>query len=101
MTASEQTPPPEERERPDLIDFSNVPLAIEGRTDRGGQFATPQLEDHALKHAWGHVQVHEGVSRDSVSGRHYPHFSTGGGLLYRVVQRGGEEMEQLVVHKHM
>ncbi|XP_056444143.1 uncharacterized protein LOC130380819 [Gadus chalcogrammus] len=59
------TPSGGERESPDLIDFSDVPLAVEGRTDRGGHFATAQLEDDAHKHAWGHVQVHEGVSRDS------------------------------------
>ena len=97
MTASEQTPPPDERESPPLTEFSDFPLAVEGGEDRGGQFATAQLEDDTLKHAWGQVQVHEGGTRDSVSSRQYPHFSTRGGLLYRVVQRGGEEAEQLVV----
>ncbi|XP_059923375.1 uncharacterized protein LOC132469424 [Gadus macrocephalus] len=79
------------------IDFSDYPLADGGGPDEGGQFATAQLEDDALRHAWGHVQFHEGLSRDSVSDRQYPHFSTRGGLLYRVVQRGGKEVEQLVI----
>ena len=89
--------PPNERESPPLIEFSDFPLAAEGRTDRGGQFASAQLEDDALKNASGHVQVHEGLSRDLVSVRHYPHFSTWGGLLYRVIQWEGLEAEQLVV----
>uniref|UniRef100_A0A8C5CA19 Gypsy retrotransposon integrase-like protein 1 n=1 Tax=Gadus morhua TaxID=8049 RepID=A0A8C5CA19_GADMO len=97
MTASEPIPPPEESESPPLIDFSDLPLAVEGRADRGGRFATAQLEDDSLRHAWGHVQTHEGLSRDSVSCRQYPHYSTRGGLLYRVIQRGGEEVEQLIV----
>ncbi|CAL8267279.1 unnamed protein product [Boreogadus saida] len=36
--------------------------------DGGGQFATAQLEDDALRNAWGHEQVHEGLSRDSPRG---------------------------------
>ena len=97
LTGSEQAPPPDEEESPPLIDFTDYPLADGGGPGKGGQFATAQLEDDALRHAWGHVQVHEGLSRDSVSDRRYPHFSTRGGLLYRVVQRGGKEVEQLVV----
>ncbi|CAL8402847.1 unnamed protein product, partial [Arctogadus glacialis] len=65
MTASEQAPPPDEEESPPLIDFTDYPLADGGGPDKGGQFATAQLEDAALRHAWGHVQVHEGLSRDS------------------------------------
>ncbi|KAK0143307.1 hypothetical protein N1851_018559 [Merluccius polli] len=97
MTASEQTPLPDERESPPLTEFSDFPLAVVGGADRSGQFATAQLEDDSLRNAWGHVQVHEGLSQDSVSRRQYTHFSTRGGLLYRVVQRGGEETEQLIV----
>ena len=97
MTASERAPPPDGEETPPLIDFSDYPLADGRGPNKGGQFATAQLEDDALRHACGHVQVHEGLLRDSVSDRQYPHFSTRGGLLYRVVQRGGKEVEQLVV----
>ena len=60
MTASEQTPPPDERESPPLTEFSDFPLAVVGGVDRSGQFATAQLEDDSLRNAWGHVQVHEG-----------------------------------------
>ena len=97
MTASEQRPSPDESESPSLNEFSDFPLAVEGGADRGGQFATAQLEDDALRNACRHVRVHEDISQDSVSGRQYSHFSTWGRLLYWVVQRGGEETEQLIV----
>ena len=71
-----------------LINFSDLPLADGGGSDKGGQFAAAQLEEDALRNAWGHVQVHEGLSRDSVSGRQYPHFSTRG-CCYTGWYRGG------------
>ena len=40
MTASERTPPPNERESPPLTEFSDFPLAVEGGAESGGQFAT-------------------------------------------------------------
>ena len=51
MSASQPTPPPVERESPPLNEFSNFSLAVEGGADRGGQFATAQLEDDALRNA--------------------------------------------------
>ena len=68
-----------------------------GEGDRPGQFASAQLQDEALKHAWSHVLAHDGQTRDSVSHLPHPHFSTKGGLLYRVVEGEGGVTEQLVV----
>ena len=61
------------------------------------QFATAQLQDDVLKHGWSHVLAHEGQARELVSCLPHPHFSTKGGLLYRVVEKGGKVTEQLVV----
>jgi hypothetical protein len=65
--------------------------------DRPGQFASAQLQDDVLNHAWSHVLAHEGQARELVSCLPHPHFSTKGGLLYRVVEKGGKVTEQLVV----
>ena len=54
-----------------------------------GQFASAQLQDEALKHAWSHFLAHDGRAQDSVCHLPLPHFSTKGGLLYRVVNTGG------------
>ena len=54
-----------------------------------GQFASAQLQDDALKHAWSHVLAHDRQTRDSVSNLPHPHFSTRGALLYRVVEKDG------------
>ena len=49
------------------------------------------------KHSWSHVLAHDGQVRESVSCLPHPHFSTKGGLLYRVVEKEGGVTEQLVV----
>ena len=94
LTASEQDAPPESSPLTEFSDFR--PAGGEGTT-QPGQFATAQLRDEALKHAWSHVLAHDGQNRDSLSRAPYPHFSTRGGLLYRVVEKGGDVTEQLVV----
>ena len=97
LTASEQPDPPEDPESSPLTEFSDfLPEGGEG-SSRPGQFATAQLQDEALKHAWSHVLVHDGQARDSVSHTPHPHFSTRGGLLYRVASGEGGVREQLVV----
>ena len=97
LTATEQTGPPGGAESPPLTEFSDYFPMWGGGTDRPGQFASTQLQNHALKHAWSHVFVHYGQARESVSCLPHPHFSTRGGLLYRVVEQGGALTEQLVV----
>ena len=97
LTASEQGVPPEEPESSPLTEFSDfLPVGGEGTT-RPGQFHSAQLQDDALKHAWSQVLAHDGQVRDSVSCAPHPHFSTRGGLLYRVVEQEGGVTEQLVV----
>ena len=93
VTASERNDPPDSSP---LTEFSDFFPAGGGGT-RPGQFASAQLQDDALKHAWSHVLAHDGQTRDSVSCLPHPHFSTKGGLLYRVMKKGGEVTEQLVV----
>ena len=98
LTATEEIGPPGESESSPLTEFSDFfPTGGKG-TDRPGQFASAQLQDDVLKHAWGHVLAHDGRARESGSCLPHPHFSTRGGLLYRVVERrGGVVTEQLVV----
>ena len=97
LTASEQPDPPEEPESSPLTELSDfLPGGGEGLS-RPGQFATTQLQDEALKHAWSHVLVHDGQAQDSVSHTPHPHFSTRGGLLYQVATGEGGVREQLVV----
>ena len=86
LTASEQPDPPEEPESSPLTEFSDFPPEREEGSARPGQFASAQLQDEALKHAWSHVVAHDGQTRDSVSQPPHTHFSTKGGLLYRVVE---------------
>lgn len=56
-----------------------------------------QLEDDSLKHAWSQVLAHDGQAIDPVSDLPYPHFASGAGLLYQVVKREEEVLEQLVI----
>ena len=95
--ASEQPDPPEEPESSPLTEFSDfLPGRAEGSA-RPGQFASAQLQDEALKHAWSHVVSHDGQPRDSVSHLPHLHFSTRERLLYRVAEGEGGVREQLVV----
>ena len=97
LTASEQPDPPEEPESSPLTEFSDfLPGRAEGSA-RPGQFASAQLQDEALKHAWSHVVSHDGQPRDSVSHLPHLHFSTRERLLYRVAEGEGGVREQLVV----
>ena len=96
MTASEQCADLGETESSPLTEFSDFPPTGRGE-DRPGQFATAQLQDDTLKHAWSHVLSHDGQVRDSVSTLPHPHFCTKSGLLYRVVEREGAVKEQLVL----
>ena len=97
LTATEQKGPPGEAESSPLTEFYDFLPTGGGGTTRPGQFASAQLQDEALKHAWSHVLAHDGQARESVSCQPHPHFSTRGGLLYRVGERGGVVTEQLVV----
>ena len=97
LTAPDLNDPPEDAESSPLTEFSDfLPEGGVG-TSRPGQFASAQLRDDALKHAWSHVLAHDGQTRDSVSSLPHPHFSTRGALLYRVVERDGAVTEQLVI----
>ncbi|KAK0131574.1 hypothetical protein N1851_033750 [Merluccius polli] len=65
LTASERNDPPEGSESSPLTEFSDfLPAGGEG-TARAGQFASAQLQDDALKHAWSHVLAHDGQTRES------------------------------------
>ena len=101
MTALEQGADLGETESSPLTEFSDFPPTGRGEDrpgeDRPGQFATAQLQDDTLKHAWSHILSHDGQVRDSVSTLPHPHFCTRSGLLYRVVEREGAVMEQLVL----
>ena len=97
VTATEPNGPPRGSESSPLTEFSDFSPTRGGATDRPGQFASAQLQDDALKHAWSHVLAHDGQARESVSNLPHPHFSTRAGLLYRVIERGGVVTEQLVV----
>ena len=48
-----------------LTDFSDFLPAGGVGTTRTGQFASAQLRDAALKHAWSHVLAHDGQTQDS------------------------------------
>jgi hypothetical protein len=97
LTTPDLNDPPEDAESSPLTELSDfLPEGGVGTT-RPGQFASAQLQDDALKHAWSHVLAHDGQTRDSVSCLPHPHFSTRGALLYRVVERDGAVTEQLVV----
>ena len=65
ITASEQPDPPEEPESSPLTEFSDFVPGREEGSARPGQFASAQLQDEALKHAWSHVVAHNGQTRDS------------------------------------
>ena len=97
LMASEQHDPPEEPESSPLTEFSDFLPGGGGGSARPGQFASAQLQDEALKHAWSHVLAHDGQTRNSVSHLPHPHFSTKGGLLYRVLEEEEGVREQLVV----
>ena len=87
LTASEQPASLRETESSPLTELSDFPPTKRG-SDRPGQFATAQLQDDTLKHAWSHVIAHDGHARDSVSTLPHQHFCTRSGLLYRVTERG-------------
>ena len=89
MTASERSNRAELPESSPLTEFSDFLPDGGGAASRPGQFASAQLQDETLKHAWAHVLAHEGRAQESVSHLTHPHFSTRGGLLYRVVNTGG------------
>ena len=97
LTASERPAGLGETESSPLTELSDFPPTGRG-SDRPGQFATAQLQDDTLKHAWSHVFAHDGHARDSVSTLSYQHFCTRSDhLLYRVTERAGVIVEQLVV----
>ena len=60
-------------------------------------FSRPGEGGRTDRPAWSNIRAHEGQARDSVSCLPHPHFSTKGGLLYRVVEKEGEVIEQLLV----
>ncbi|KAK0146225.1 hypothetical protein N1851_014473 [Merluccius polli] len=65
LTATERNDPPEGPESSPLTEFSDfLPAGGEG-TAWAGQFASAQLQDDALKHAWSHVLAHDGQTRES------------------------------------
>ena len=97
VTASERGDDPAGPESSPLTELSDFAQAGGESSARPGQFATAQHRDDALRHAWGQVVAHDGQGRDSVGPVTYPHFCTQRGLLYRVDERGGETVQQLVV----
>ena len=78
-TASEQGDAPGESESSPLTELSDFARARGEDSARPGQFATAQLQDDTLRHAWGHVVSHDGQVRDSVGPLTHPHFCTRGG----------------------
>ncbi|XP_077962421.1 uncharacterized protein LOC144410313 isoform X1 [Gasterosteus aculeatus] len=96
-TATEGSQIPRGGEGGSLTEFSEFPLVADGMGNRKGQFATAQKEDDTLKHAWARVLAHDGQPIDPVSALSYPFFVTKNSLLYRMCQKGGQTVEQLVV----
>lgn len=79
--------------------FSEFPPAEILQGERLGRFGTAQLQDPVLSQAWGNAQVIEGQPQVGVSRLTYPHFMIKNRLLYRVDQRRGETINQLLVPK--
>ena len=62
-------------------------------------FGTAQLRDPTLTHAQQSVKVVNGVSQEPGVEKIFPHFALENDLLYRVDQKNGQVVEQLVVPK--
>lgn len=60
-------------------------------------FGSAQLEEPNFAQAWRTVAVIEGKPQEGVSPPSYPYFMVKNGLLYRICQVHGEEVEQLLV----
>ena len=60
MTASERSNGAGLPESSPLTEFSDILPDGGGAAFRPGQFASAQLQDEALKHAWAHVLAHDG-----------------------------------------
>ena len=88
LTASEQKVPPEEPE-------SSPSQSFQTFSRQGGKVLLGRASLRVPNYGMTPSNMHG--ARNSVSSLPHPHYSTRGGLLYRVVEKEGVVTEQLVV----